>query len=381
MALCVGLGLASCSKQQGFLEPVASTAPGASVVPVVIATTRKPAAEDSGYMFNGERALTLSYAQVDVSIPPTRTVGKIQWPKSPPGNPAHDFVTVSTARFDKAGFRTALRKQISARRESRVLLFIHGYNSLFQDAVYRLAQISHDSNAPAVPVLFTWPSHGELLQYPYDRESTNVSRRALEEVLETLISDPAVTDITILAHSMGNWPLLESLRQRALLKGRIGKKVSTVLMAAADVDVDVFKTEIEHMGGDRPQFMLFVAEDDEALRASRSFWGGVPRIGAVDPSKEPYKTELERAKIIAINLTNLPSDGEFGHDKYALPVVARFIGQRLVSGQILHGESFNMDFQTGIGAVADNALATVGSAAALVVSAPTALASGIARRQ
>jgi esterase/lipase superfamily enzyme len=52
----------------------------------------------------------------------------------------------------------------------------------FDEAVYRFAQITHDSRATAVPVLFTWPSRGKFLAYAYDRESATYSRNALEEV-------------------------------------------------------------------------------------------------------------------------------------------------------------------------------------------------------
>jgi esterase/lipase superfamily enzyme len=61
---------------------------------------------------------------------------------------------------------------------------VHGFNNRFDDAVYRFAQIVHDSKVPAIPVLFTWPSRGEmkLRAYTYDRESANYSRDALESL-------------------------------------------------------------------------------------------------------------------------------------------------------------------------------------------------------
>src|SRR6202030_2630354 len=100
-----------------------------------------------------------------------------------------------------------------------------GYNTRFAEAVYRLAQISHDSGAPAVPVLFTWPSRGRPLVYTYDRESTNFSRDALEDVLQCLAKDPAVGEISILAHSMGNWVTLEALRQMSIRNRGLPAKI------------------------------------------------------------------------------------------------------------------------------------------------------------
>ncbi len=79
------------------------------------------------------------------------------------------------------------------------------------------AQILHDSEAGAdvAPILFTWPSAGNVFAHNYDRDSANYSRDALEKLLRYLQDDPQVKTISILAHSMGNWVTLKALRQMA----------------------------------------------------------------------------------------------------------------------------------------------------------------------
>src|SRR5262249_37430125 len=98
-ALILSLACGSCATRplQGMLVPNAETAGGTSRVPILVATTRAQATGDAGQMFSGERADAMSYARIDVSIPPddARTVGQIQWPSAPPGDPKRDFVTVS----------------------------------------------------------------------------------------------------------------------------------------------------------------------------------------------------------------------------------------------------------------------------------------------
>ena len=188
-----------------------------------------------------------------------------------------------------------------------MLVFVHGFNNRFDDAVYRLAQIVHDSRAPVIPVLFSWPSRGEvrLTSYAYDLESANYSRDALEELLDTLAADPAVKEIVVLAHSMGNWVTLEALRARSIRTGRIGDKVKSVLLVAPDVDVDVFRTEIRRMGTPRPRFALFASQDDQALKLSKTIWGGVARVGDATPDVEAYRSELEQEGISVFDLSNL----------------------------------------------------------------------------
>ncbi len=139
-------------------------------------------------MFSGERAPGLAFADIAVSIPPdsVRKIGEVQWPSTPPGDPARDFVTVRADRLDLkqavAAFNGRLLKLKPSDRH--VLLFVHGYNTRFEEAVYRFAQIAHDAGAPVVPVLFTWPSRGRLFDYVYDRESATYSRDALEALLQ-----------------------------------------------------------------------------------------------------------------------------------------------------------------------------------------------------
>jgi esterase/lipase superfamily enzyme len=158
-------------------------------------------------MFSGERAESVSFAAITVSIPPdsVRKVGTIQWPTSLPGDARRDFVTVSANYLERRQFDTAIAAAATGSR--KVVVFVHGFNNRFDDAVYRFAQITHDSKIEQIPVLFTWPSKGEmaLRAYTYDRESANYSRDALEELLDMLSRHPGVSEVTVVAHSMGNW--------------------------------------------------------------------------------------------------------------------------------------------------------------------------------
>jgi len=322
-AAAVGLALAVCAcasgrPSQGVLIPVAETAEGTSRVSVLAATNRRRATTSAGDMFSGERGEELSYAAVTVSIPPdgARKAGQVQWPSSVPGNPQRDFVTASADYLDKRAFSAAISSAAKRSGRSRVLVFVHGFNNRFDDAVYRFAQIVHDSKAEGIPVLFTWPSRGEvrLSAYGYDRESANYSRDALEQLLDTLAANPQVKEVNILAHSMGNWVTLEALRGKAIGGGgKIGGKVRNVFLVAPDVDVDVFRTQIRRMGHPRPRFALFVSQDDKALSLSQFIWGGMQRLGDIDPEREPYRDILAQEHITVFDLTKMA--GNNGHNR------------------------------------------------------------------
>ena len=153
-------------------------------------------------------------------------------------------------------------------------MFVHGYNTRFEEAVYRFAQITHDAGAPVVPVLFTWPSRGKLFDYAYDRESATYSRDALEAVLQAMVKDPNVGEISVLAHSMGNFVAVEALRQMAIRNRSLSPKIKDIMLAAPDIDVDVFRREIAEIeASDKsPPITLFVSQGDQdrAARISRA---------------------------------------------------------------------------------------------------------------
>ena len=376
----VALLLAGCAGDvKGVLLPVSSSASDTSKVAMLVATTRAPD-EDAGVLFSGERGKP-AFAEITVSLPPEtrRKVGEVQWPSRLPGNPETDFVTLKVEKLDQAQAVSRFHQAVMKVPKRRVMVFIHGFNNRFEDAVYRFAQIVHDSNAKVVPVLFTWPSRGSLFAYGYDRESGNYSRTALEDLLQKLARDPAVGEVSILAHSMGNWVTMEALRQMAIRNGSIPPKIANVMLAAPDVDVDVFRSQIADIHGKRPRFTVFVSQDDRALAVSRRVWGSTARLGAIDPDAEPYRTEIAESGITVLNLTKLRSGDSLNHGKFAeSPEVVQLIGTRLVEGQPI------TDSRVGLGErlmeVTAGTAAAVGTAAGLAISAPIAVVDPHTRR-
>lgn len=365
--------IAGCAgRPEGVLKPVGTTVPQASKVDLLVATTRAPS-KDPGTLFTGERDNLVSLTDIVVSIPPdkNRKLGEVQWPKRLPPDPMKDFTTVKVTPLptdvEKAHW---VRSHMTKSR--RVMVFVHGFNNTFEDSVYRFAQIVHDSGADVAPVIFTWPSRASVFDYNYDKESTNYSRDALEQVLRAIAREPEVKDITVMAHSMGSWLTVEALRQMAIRDGRVNAKITDVILASPDLDVDVFGKQFLAMGENHPRFTLFTSRDDRALSLSRRISGNIDRLGQIDPSVEPYRSGLEKAGITVIDLTQLKAGDRLNHGKFAAsPEVVQLIGKRLVAGQTITDSEVGLGDR--LGAVAMGTAQGVGSAASLVVSAPIAV--------
>ncbi len=361
--------LSGCAgRAEGVLIPTSVNVTGASAVDIMVATTRQPS-DKPGFLFSGERGKEPEITEIKVSIPPDRTrqVGQVQWPRRLPPDPMKEFATVAVNPLSVPAARSWLKSHLPKSR--RVLIFVHGFNNRYEDAVYRFAQIVHDSNADVAPILFTWPSRGSIFAYNYDKESANYSRDALETLLARVARDPSVGEVTVMAHSMGSWLTVEALRQMAIRDGRVAPKIQNVILASPDLDVDVFGQQLQEIGQPRPKFTLFVSRDDRALQLSKRISGNIDRLGQIDPSQEPYRSQLEKAGITVLDLTALRGGDRLNHGKFAeSPEVVKLLGNRLIAGQTVTDSRVGLG--EGLGAIALGTAQTVGSAASVAVSAP-----------
>jgi esterase/lipase superfamily enzyme len=115
---------------------------------MLVATTRKQA--DPAELFSGDRGPSSAFANITVSVPPqsARQIGEVQWPRQVPGNPATEFVTLKADVIDHNQALAWFHRPLRTTPKRQVLVFIHGFNNCFDEAVCRFAQIMHDSNAP-----------------------------------------------------------------------------------------------------------------------------------------------------------------------------------------------------------------------------------------
>lgn len=362
--LAGALLVAGCSGRPYGTLVAAAPAPGAGTVDLMVATTRAPVVEPVGVMFGGSRGTEFGFADIVVSIPPGHIAGDVRWPSSGPADPARDFAVLRVDRMTRDEARANFDKRVKGVPGRRVLVFVHGFNTRFEESVYRFAQIVHDSNVQVAPVLFTWPSGGNVTDYVYDRDSAVYSRDALEKLLTGLANDPNVGSISILAHSMGNYVTVEALRQMAIRNRGLPDKIRDVMLASPDIDVDVFRRQIATID-DTPrktQFTLFVSRDDRALSLSSFIARDSTRLGALDPTKEPYASMLEQSNVKVVDLTDLASVDSLNHGKFASGEVVEAIGARLAGGQRLND---------GGGGVVESVSALAGGTVALAAGAAT----------
>lgn len=362
----LALVLAGCGggKHDLFAETAATGNVGvAGTEQIYIATTRAPS-DNPRIVYSGVRADEPTFATVDISIPAIHKPGNIERPKDKIADPSRYFAARTLTKIDGMdGF--ARQVAADARPDGgRALVFVHGYNTHFDDAVYRVTQIAHDANYGGTPVLFTWASGGRAIDYVYDRDSANAARNSLEQLLRTLAKS-GVSRIDIVAHSMGTWLTMEALRGLAISGDRaLGGKLGDVVLASPDIDYNVFRTQMLRYGKpDRP-FYVMLSGDDKALRFSSLIAGQQPRLGEYANAKD-----IAELGIVVVDLSAIKAGNSYNHTKFAdNPVLVKLLGEGLRNGQNLSG---SRDISDGLALFARGIGTTIGTAAAIVITTPT----------
>lgn len=367
--LAFALAVSGCAghRPDMLLARTIATVPDSAIAArheIFVATTRAPAKEPRA-AFSGRRAVETSFARVDMSVPASHEPGRIERPRSPDAaDPARYFTASRIAGYrDGEIFSEALGDHL-ARNQGRVLVFVHGYNTGFDGAIYRMTQIVHDSGYSGTPVLFSWPSAGRTLDYIYDSNSATASRDALERTLR-LIADAGAEHIDIVAHSMGTWPTMEALRQLSITGMRdIDERLGDVVLASPDIDVDVFKSQMRRYGKPDKPFFVMTSRNDRALNVSGLIAGNRPRVGDYQDAED-----LAALGVIVVDLSSISSTDRLGHTRFAEnPVLVRMLGDRLEEDDGL-GASDDA-ITTRLDGLARGLGQTIGTAAEIIITTP-----------
>jgi len=293
-------------------------------VPLFIASTRR----SEGATDDGRPHFSLTA----VGVPQNHRPGAVERPSFGQADKHRHFTVLSKRSLDEEEFYGEIATHLSGRVGSSrdILLYVHGFNTSHDEARFRLAQIVADGGFSGVPALFSWNSRGGLFNYESDKEAATVSRDALEKVVLSLAKTPGVGRVHILAHSMGSWLTMETLRGIALsghpdLDGRLGE----VMLANPDIDLNVFRQQVARV--DPHRISIFVANNDRALALSSRIAGDRPRLGAMDPAKPEEKAELDRLGVAVHDISSFSTD-YIGHGAFAeAPDVVKKIGAHIAA--------------------------------------------------
>ena len=200
------------------------------------------------------------------------------------------------------------------------LIFIHGFNVSFDEALNSAARLARDIRIDRKPVnivLFSWPSDGLMvpfMSYYSDREDARASGPALARAFLRLrdflreelgVEEHCDQRLHILAHSMGAYVLRNGLQAiRAKDPRALVRIFDQILLAAPDEDDDAFETDdkLKPLSQIARQVTVYFNPADRALVISDKTKGNRDRLGSDGPRLVdliPKKVELVDCQVCA----------------------------------------------------------------------------------
>jgi esterase/lipase superfamily enzyme len=223
-------------------------------------------------LFTAESASTLEYGHCLVDIPVrfhrAGVLETLQWWE--PREPGRAFVVESTSVLSREIF-------LAKDSEKDVLVYVHGFNNSFDDAILRAAQLTYDLQFPGKAVAFCWPSRGDFSKYEEDAAQISSSASALAEGLRNLVHALAKDGqgqrkIHILSHSMGTRILLLALYKLRESEPELAQHAifDQIVLAAPDVGAATFNQLLDHTLRSSRQVTYYFCRKDAALRISQN---------------------------------------------------------------------------------------------------------------
>jgi len=285
-----------------------------AVVKVFYATDRRRTASRKASKTYGVKRDVLSYGICEVSIPRDHRMGEMErpvvWKLEFREDPKKHVVLLSVTQQDEKDFFKSINERIEESPGSNAFVFVHGFNTSFAAAARRTAQMTYDLGFKGAPVFYSWPSQGTTQGYPIDEANVEWSQENLKTFLQEFAKTTRAENIFLVAHSMGNRALTGALSDLYVENAGLRGRFNEVILAAPDIDADVFKRDIApRIVTDEPSVTLYASSQDEALKASKTFHG-YPRAG------DSYEGLIIKPGIETIDSTDVKTDF-LGHSYFA----------------------------------------------------------------
>jgi esterase/lipase superfamily enzyme len=214
-------------------------------------------------------------------------------------------------------------KQLMKEGCADTLVFIHGYNVTFLEALDAGASLAAQisiNDKPLNVVVFSWPSEGTAvpwMSYYSDREDARACGPALARTylkLFEFIGDLAPADfcgrnIHLLCHSMGNYVLRHGL-QALMVKEpkKLVRLFTEIVLAAPDEDDDAFEldSKLRLLPSLGRRVTVYHNDHDRALLVSDKTKANPDRLG----SDGPRMLDLLPKKVVIVDCSRVAGEGD-----------------------------------------------------------------------
>ncbi|TGN18004.1 alpha/beta hydrolase [Leptospira idonii] len=283
------------------------------VLSVNFVTTRRsnpvtaPNCDSATYGFLTD--IGVHYGECALNIPAKHSIGDVTWDNSQDRN----------SFFQLLGKRDNSEEEFFAKIKANpfeeILIFVHGFNVNFDEAVVRAGQIRYDLKFPGEVILYSWPAGSEagvlnqlMVRSVYDSNfnEARLNRVPFGNFLGKV--EKLGKKIHLVVHSMGHQVVLPAIASEV----RNGRKkfLDQLILNAPDFDKAEFGLITKQLLDSSNRITLYCSPGDNALVASQKVNGG-NRAGMC------YK--FEGIDVINVNEVDSPvlGIGGLGHGYYS----------------------------------------------------------------
>jgi esterase/lipase superfamily enzyme len=237
-------------------------------------TNRKPVLEGGKLRgFSAERDNEVHVGRCAVEIPVAHRIGSTGsswWRRLLRGDDR--LRLAETLKQNKDEFWSEVQRRLAAIQPgpADIVVFVHGYNTSFEEAAISAAQIGADLSLPSLMAFFSWPSRGKLFGYLADEATIEASEPAMVEFLNEVCARSGARTVHLVAHSMGNRGLLRAAQRIAqTVATQSPRPFGQIILAAPDVDTGTFQNSAGAYGSIAERTTLYVSAGDRAVLSSR----------------------------------------------------------------------------------------------------------------
>ncbi len=249
-------------------------APQQVLIPLVYVTDRSlnDGARPGRYYGGGRGAPQAGIATVAVSTHGAEPNPFADWrrwePRLDGSRRRNEFVSVSASGTPPIQTVTDFAVTVGT---GTAIVYVHGFRRRFDTASVNFAELLYQVSPDAVPILYSWPSTGGLLNYRDDVENLQWSNGTLQSLLVQLLADPKIETIHVVAHSLGAFALLEAVAAVAdNSTEELSPGLGQIILVSPDVARERFESKyLPIIRENDLQVTIYAAENDVPLRTSR----------------------------------------------------------------------------------------------------------------
>lgn len=236
-----------------------------------------------------------------------------------------DKAILEQKSYHETQLNNIINKRLENSETKDVVLFIHGFNNTFDEAIFTLGSLWHFLKRQGVPIAYSWPAAAEgLTAYFADKESGQFTIFHLKETLRLLFKNPEIENIHIIAHSRGTDVATTTLRELIIENRASGGnprkdlRIENLILAAPDLDFGIIKQRLmaEQFGPAFGRITIYTSQEDSALGISQwltnSLSFGRLNIKDVDKNEQNIFNSVGNVSLIKV-----PTSVNFiGHDYF-----------------------------------------------------------------